>query len=375
MVGTIYLVDELANTYFNSSNISSSIIYLDDDTLNYDFKLNNATNISFSSTNHSKLRLELKYADGATVTRYIDIALVSRNTTTQNISLCANKEGTTHYEQIILSTSQKPVALLSNYANCYVVADYTRFAYQDAFALKAYTIERQYGLYTFDSLLNTIFFSSLDGSIQQPFNLDNLEFISTAYSYISKYDSLAISWDRLANGSIIPFHVKIYYKNIRKENINVSFRITRTDTNESLVYLTNFTNPNDFNVYFNYSSYPNINATTRFKVLITKTTLLGTVYVAAYFDSAFNPEAPASKALKPQVAFVISLLLFMFGFSFTVSKTTFSYFGIFILLISLAFLGFTQQTWYTLFLMAMEVIILVFAVIIMSMQNTRTIST
>jgi len=138
--------------------------------------------------------------------------------------MCANSEGTTHYEQLMVSNSETPVLLKNTYSMCYVAADYTRFSYQDTLALKAYTIEAPYTLKTRENG-STTYLSSLDGSIANTINLDNIEFNRQQYKVSIFSDSITFEDD--SNTS-----KKIYYQNLAKDNKKEQIQITRMNTAE-----------------------------------------------------------------------------------------------------------------------------------------------
>ena len=364
------LVDEVTGLPFDVNNLTYTRVYFDDNSSYFDFKDEATTFFNFSSLKNDNLRFEFKYSDGTVITRYIDVSLVNFSS-----KICANVEGTTHYEQLIISTSQKPVAIKSVFADCYIVADYTRFAYQNGYLLKAYSINRQYYLYTFDSAKNQIFFTGIDGTVQSYINLDTLEFQRTAETITTNIDALTTELDRYSNGTIKYRTEKIYYYNPKGDNLNISLQISRKDTNATIFSSTTFSNPNEFIVIFDYSGEAGITNTTLFEINLTKTTDTGTSIIVRYFNIG-GPVTPgiASRGLTSQIAFVLSLMLFAFGFTFAASRITFSWFGIFILLGALAILGFSPLAWYSKFLMAMELIALVWTAILLSMQNYPTIS-
>lgn len=352
----LQLIDERLNSAFDVTNVSSAKAYFDDNSSFFDFKSNGSSKVNFTSMNTDKLRIELTYAAGTVITRYVDVSLLSAP-----IRICANKEGVTHYEQLMISATQRPVVLKSVYANCVIAADYTRFAYQDAYLLKAYSINSVYYLYTYVDGTQT-FLASLDGSVSSYVNLDTLEFKQQGYNFNILGEALSF---RKTGAN----EVSIYYQNLAEDNTAANFVIVRMDTNAVVFNSSDFANPDEFTVVFDYSSLNNVTNETLFYGLVTKTDATGTGTVKRYFNAQGS-----SGSLRSPVAFVVALLLVVFGLTFTATRFTFGWFGIFVMIASIAVLSFAVTTWYITLLMAIDVILLVYIVILLSQQNYQTVS-
>lgn len=355
---TLALIDEKENTAFDVYNISGARVYFDDNSSFYDFQVGNSSTINFTSIDIEKLRFELVYADGSIVTRYIDSTLIED----EELRVCANKEGITHYEQLILSATEKRALLKNVFSNCYVAADYTRFAYQDAYILKAFTIASLYYLHANINGVTT-YLASVDGSIPTYINLDTLEFQQTAYNLNILRDALSIS------ETSDPDIIEIYYRNIADDNTKVDITITRMDTSTTVFTLTETATPNEWTLLFDKSTLTNVTNQTLFRIQLDKTTATGTSTIKRYFN--FNG---SSGVLSSGFAFVIAVLITVFGLTFTVARLTFSYFGIITQLIAIAFISFATMTWYLLFLLGLDIIILVFIVVLMFKENYPTVS-
>lgn len=349
-VRELILIDEQENVAFDVSNITRARVYYDDNSTFHTFT--GTAGINFTSTLTNKLRFELVYVDGTIITRWVDTEL-----SPNPLRVCANKDGVTHYEQLIIAATQQPAVLKSVFSNCLVAADYTRFAYQDAFLLKAYTINSLYYLYTYQGDEQTLL-ASVDGSVSSFINLDTLEFASGGYNLQLLQD--AMSFQRLDNKT-----VQIYYENIANDSTALSLSILRLDTNTVVFSSSDFTNPNKFTLYFNWATLsPAVNDSTLFKLTLTKTNSAGTESFNRYFNAKGG-----SGSLNAGFAFVISLLVMLFGFTFAISRITFGWFGIFIALFALAITSFSVQTWYILMLQMLEVVVLVYTGILLWQQN------
>lgn len=357
-VKVLALIDERDNVAFDVANISRARVYYDDNSSYYQFGGSNGSSTNFTSSTNAKLRFELLYSSGTIVTRYVDVSLNDGS----DLRVCANKEGVTHYEQLIISASQRPAVLKNVFSDCLVAADYTRFAYQDAFVLKAFTIASLYYLYTYESGQQAIL-ASLDGSISAYVNLDTIEFASEQTSVNILADSL--SFQDVGNST-----VQIYYLNIRNDSTALTVVIERMDTATTVLNTSSFSDPNEFIILFDYSTLaPAVNSSTLFKITLYKTADYG----SSSFSRYFNPKGK-SGIMNAKLAFVLSFLLTFFGLTFTISRSTFSWFGLFVLLIAMVILGFAVATWYTTVLMVLEAILLIYIGVLMWNQNYPTVT-
>lgn len=352
----IILIDEKENSFLNLNNVSGARAYIDDNSSYYDFKSNNRSSINFTSLSSSQLRVELVYADGGIITRYVDGTLL-----TGPIRVCANKEGVTHYSQLVISSTSRKALIKNIFSNCFVGADYTRFAYQDAYSLKYYTIPSLYYLYTYDSNGNEVILASIDGSIQGYNNIDTLEFSQQAYNIDIKNDE--ITFEKYVGNSTL-----IYYYNQAQDNTDLSLTITRLDSDTIVFFKDDFTNQNNFTLIFDYSTLNKVNSSTLFKAEVIKTTSNGLETLIRYF----NTLGEASN-FRIEFAFTIALLLSFFGLTFAISRLTFSWFGIIVEIGAIAVLSLAPSNLYSNFLMAVDVIILIYIAIISTVQNYPTL--
>jgi hypothetical protein len=358
-IRTLFIIDEQDNTAFDVQNVSSLIVYLDDNRTKYDFKANNISNISFIADANVKLRFEIIYADGTIILRYVDIGLLEND-----IRVCANTEGVTHYEQILTSYTTKPVVLNSVFADCVVAADYTRFAYQTSKVLKAYTYNNLYYLYTFeddDITQNQVFLASVDGSIATYINLDALEFIEDGYTINTVGDTLEVE-KRNENES------EIYYYNVLQDNTALRITIERIENSgtTTLVNTTAFADFNEAQIIFNFETLsPAVNETTLFRVTSTATDEGGDESITIKY---FNINGVTGFINSALIA-IVSIFMLVFGLSFTVAQRTFAYFGIFIVLANIAMLTFATGIWYITFLQAINGIVLIFTMLVLVGKN------
>lgn len=346
------LVDERTGNPFDVDNVTRARAYYDDNSTYFDYKSFNVTCANITSADDVKLRIDIGYSDGTTINRWIDITLPPED----EVKICANPEDVSHYEQLIVSTAQKPVLLKSVFADCYVAADYTRFAYQSAYLLKAYTIEVLYYLTTFTGGVENML-ASVDGSVATFINIDTLEFQQQGYD-------LRITADGLSFEQIDENQTMIHYENFEEDNTMVRLVIQEVASGTIYLNTTSFSNPNEFNVTFNHAA---VNATpeTLFLAWVTRTNDEGEEFSLKMY---FGPGGEFGR-WSTGFAIGISLLIWIFGLTFVSSRLTFSWFGILIIVASVAVLSLGVPMWYLIFVGVLEVISLIYVAILLSKQT------
>ena len=355
---TVWIVDEQTGNNFDVDNITSVKMYDDEDHFIYDFQADDTNNYNFIGNQYDKRRIELKYLDGSIINRYIDF-----NITGQNVSVCANYENVTHYPQILTSSRERKVIMLSQYANCYVVADYTRFAYQERYSLQAWTTDRPYSLKVFVNNIQTDL-AGIDGAISSEINLDTLEFSKTQYDFNILSESISFNKNKDFNTTIF-----IHYKNLKTENEEVTVTITNMDTDTAVYTSNDFSDPNEFIIAFDYGLL-SFNVTTLFKIEIDKVDTNGLEStLTRYFNTNIKTGVYNSK-----LAAVVAIFMLLFGLTLTVPRITLSWFGIIIDLATLFWISLAISTWYLTFITGLTVIFILYKIILMTNKNISTIA-
>lgn len=359
-IRTLLLLDELENIGFDVTNLSSVIVYLDDNRTKFDFKTDNDNNISFIATEDVKLRFEFISEAGTIIIRYVDTQLLE-----DDIRVCVNKDDVTHFEQIILSTTSRAVIMESVFADCIVAADFTRFAFEDVLALKAFTIQNLYKLFVFDDDGNQILLASVDGSIQTFINLDTIEFAQRDVTSNLVGDSLTV--EKASNTS-----VNIFYKNIDENNAIILVEIIKLDTN-SLVFTANntdFVDINNFTFIFDWSTISNVNETTMFEIEVSGTRTDGKAFSISQFFNGLGVSGVMAAAL----AAILAIGLLIFGLASGFSSQSFSWLGLLICTAALVILTIAVSEWYIIFLQGITILSMVFIFIVMLGKNQETIA-
>lgn len=352
----LILIDEIDNTLFDVKNVTSARAYFDDNQTFFDFKLTNTSKVNFSSSITNKLRVELIYADGITITRHLDTGLIP-----SPARICANKEGVEHFQQLIISARERSTILRNIFANCIVAADTTRFAFQDSFVLQAFTISSTYTLATLREG-REIILASLDGSLESFINLDTLELSETPFKLNIQPESISFEKSGSSN-------MRIIYKNLKKDNIGLTLTITNMKNNELVLNQNTFQDFNEVTIFFDFSTLSNVTNSTLFVIQadsVQETTTNS-------FKRYFNINA-SSGIIRTELAFLISFLLVIFGLTFAAVRITLSWFGIFIMIFAISVLSFAVLTPAVILLMAVETILLIFIGVVLAINTYSTLT-
>ncbi len=356
--GNLLLWDELFNAPFDMTFVSGAKIWTEGNGTYYDLKGAGKNNISVAFSNISKYRIDLNYSGGVSVYRYIDLEYL----TTSPIKVCANRDGQSYYQQLIYSSVVKPVFLINSYVGCYIIADETRFAYQDAYAVSGYTINSDYYLYEIQSNA-FLSLASIDGTNQVRINLDNLEFTLQGFTLNLRDDALTFS-----PSTTIPDTTAISYRNLQDDNHDVYLEIYRVDNGTLLLNVTNITTPNDWQVNFIWSAYPNTNDTTLFRARAYVTKDDGTQeIITSTFDGLSR-----SGILPSALGIMISIGLIIGGLTMFITPYVFGYIGMLITALALVINSITVPNDVTFILWFVYGSILLFQLLITLSGNKNT---
>lgn len=357
-VATILLWDELFNEAFNLSYTSGARLWQEQNSTYFDFKVANRNNVSIVTTNLTKLRIDQNFSGGDSVSRYIDLEYTTDNL----IKVCTNRDGTTHYQQLVYSALNKYASIKNSYNSCYILSDFTRFAYQDAYSVVAYTVNSNYYLYT---ILNnaTTLLASIDGVIQAQLNLDNLEFTQEGFDVDVRDDSLVISDSGITNTTLIS------YQNIEQDNSAVSLAIYRADDGTLLTNITNISTPNLWDVYFYWSGYPNTNESTVFYAVATITKTDGAVQTLSI---SFDGKA-RSGIINKYVGSTLAFFMLIGGMTLFSASAVLGWIGLLITLTALVINILTEPNMVSEVLYVVLGVVLLYQLILMLTNKNRII--
>lgn len=345
------LVNEETGEEFIINMSEVNVTAISTDGFNYTF--NDTQNwVYYSSTNASNtVRFTIEYSGlSGLITRDFNPSLQDLNET----RVCVAPEQS-HYEQVIYSRTQRRVAVYSIYADCYVLMDYTSFAYGDTMMSRAFTIPRIYNLYTWSGDSKAVL-TELDGGVALEINLALVEFAKRTYSISVLSEDVSIS--AYTNTTF-----KIIYVNQREENDKITMRILNGST--VLYSYTETNNPNALTLYWNHSAYD-------------LTDDLLTLEIIKYEDDEETGRVTrlfysngAVGFMNPWVAILISIILLFFSLTFVAVKYVFGYFGIITTIMGLAILTMAPANQYVILMEVIEAIMLAFIFLLFKEEGAK----
>jgi len=343
-VKNITLIDEETGEAFtNLSSMDTLRILNPDEAETFDFLTENRTQIYYVSDEDDFLRLEKVYSDLPNDLMYIDFypSLIPTDA-----RLCVS-EFQQFYEILIYSSLQKKVAVKNNFAQCYVLAGKTEFAYQDAYSDKIYTQRDVYYLYTYDTDNNLILLGSIDGGTATQIALDLLESATEEFSISLATDTLDVQ--KFTNESL-----KIYFLTTEDGVIKTKIEIYDLDSGEDYLTHTETINPTEFTIYFDYSTLNLSSNILKFKV--TKYLSDGTTDV---YERYITTDGKVGLLL-PSVAITIGIITLIFTISMVATAYALGWFGIFGAGFALIILSLAPSTAGVFLMQSVFVLVLVF---------------
>lgn len=346
---------------FTTNGIKTLTAYSYDGNYQYDFNGTATTSATFLDYS-SIIRFTIGYNDDANtqISREIDSLYLQNDS---NIGVCIAPFQTL-YEQVFISSQQKPAVLYNDFANCYSISSTTKFAYESYLSTRAYTINKPYFLYTFTENSSGDLVKSLlvmiEGSAANVINLDTLEFNNIDYNISLVTDTLTIQ--PLFNSVSNAFDtntLKIYYKSLENLNTSTTISIYDNNTNTLIWTYTETDTPNEFLVNFYYGD-TNTNENTIFKINVTKNTGATTTTQIYYFNIFGMTTISETDFVNSAIIAGISLLFLLIALTMFSYRYSFGWLGIFFCLAALAITLFAVPTWYITFIRAIILIIMAF---------------
>lgn len=341
------LIDEQTGVPFNLADANTLYAVNADLNQSYDFKGKNVNTIYYFSNGESSLRFYTTYT-GVTdfVTRDFSLSILSADT---NVARVCIPKIQTFYAQYLTSNTVKAAIVKNPLTDCYLMADYVKYAYQTSLLTPLYTINMQYYLYTITNNQKTLL-AQLDGSISSQISIDMLEFGSTTYD-------LTIAGDGISISKAYDNTLKFYYLNLREDNEQINFKLY--DPDDALIWnYTETATPNELTVYFDHTTL-DLNAGL-FRLVIVKTKTDGSTET---FTKEFTLEGYTG-VLSPVLAVIIAFVILIFSLTFVAYRYAMGWFGIIAGMIAIGVLTFAPPVWYVTFSQAIIAIIIVFIVLI-----------
>ncbi|WP_456477599.1 DUF2341 domain-containing protein [Geoglobus ahangari] len=324
------------------------------------YVLENATAVTYrTNITHDEIRVEFKYKGTQTiVTRDFETDILDLLQEPGSVYLIEipNSSVLPFYEQILYSSTNKPVIVKNTITGAYIAAARTKYTYQDALMLPAYTVSGMYYLYTFDNG-QTVLLGTIEGTRSVMINLDILQSLTKSYSINILGDDVSISKE--FNNTL-----KIYYSNQKNDNQKVIVRIYNYSDGTLLFNHTETVSPNEFTLYFDYTTL-NVSNSTLFKIEIEATKTDGsTKTTTRLFDLNGN-----SGQVDPALVVLVSLSFALFGLTLTASRYALGVFGIISLGVALALTTLAVQVWYIKFTQAVLLVLLVYVFLVYKHEN------
>lgn len=345
------LVNEETAAPFNLADINTLTAFSPDYNFSFDFKTDGNSGVYYVVNADDSVRFRLGYDNAGTIEYfYRDIAM-SALPTDANIGICV-PEFQTIYEQLVISSTERRVRVINPFSNCYVLADYTKYAYENAFYNKAYTITMPYNLYVFDGNV-AVLLANVEGGTATAINLDVIEYRTETYNLVIADDSFSVS---KVDANTLYF----YYKNLKADNIQVNFKVYDGDTLK--LNYTETGSPNDVGFYVNYTTWSVQNKS--LEVVVTATTASGaeseTYYISLEAEFGF---------LDGFIAIAFSFMLFFFGITLTSVRYALGWFGIILSGLSIVILSFAIVSTYTIFMQMIMAVILVYIILVFKNES------
>jgi len=318
----------------------------------YDFLDTNQSQIWYVTTENGIFRLEKRYNSDPNTVLFVDLkpSLVETD-----VPVCVAPPQT-FYEIIIYSSISKPVAVMNNYAQCYALADYTQYAYQDALNEKIYSIKSIYYLYTYEDG-QKVFLASIDGGSAYEIALDVLESQQQQYTFSLATDVVTVQ--KTTNTTL-----KIYYNNVKEDNTKVIIDIT-DDNNQNVFSHTETSDPNEFTIYFDYST---LNISDLITLTITKYKESGSIETTTRL---FN-KAGGVGFINPNVAILFAVISIIFALTIVAIQYAFGWFGVLAGLVALGFTTLAPSNAKLVFIQAILTIVIIFIGIVWFNEHSST---
>jgi hypothetical protein len=299
------------------------------------------------------VRIEIKYpgVEGVVV-RDFDTDLEDGNETRVCVA-----QVQTFAEQILYSSSNSTaLALHSVYADCYLLQDYTKFAYSDAFMIRAYTIPKFYTLYIWNDDGDKTVLGSIDGAVSSEVNVNLLVFKQTQYPISLLTDDASIS--AYDNATIV-----IYYRNLKDDLSSIVIEIRNGTT--VLYTHTETDSPESLTLYWDHAA-------------MNLTGMILTLEITKYIDGEESGSITkifyangVSGNLNPWVAILLAAVLMFFGLTFVAVRYVFGYFGIIVDLAALAILSQAPATQFVLLMEVIAIIMMAFKILLMKEEFAK----
>lgn len=349
-----HLVDEHTGAVFDLDDVNSLTVKSLDGNFAVNLKTTGNPNFCANLYEDSTLRFDINYFNGIMIHKNFSYDVLG---SINDVNVCV-AEPQVLYEQLILSGKVQFVTVVQTLLGCYNMADKTRYAYENSYAISAYTIPEPYNIYTNDDG-EEITLGLIDGSKASIIRLDVLEFYQNQYNLIIAQEDLSVMKVPDTNT------LKLYYLNHAEDNESITIYIY--DGATQLWSYTDFNSPNELTAYFDYTGLTITNDLLTVQIVKTKTDG-STSTIEKYITLQGS-----TGILSPPLAVLIALVFFTIAFTLVSYKTAFNWFGIIVGLICLGLLSLAPAVWYVTFTQAIIIILTAFIGLVMKEENAGAI--
>lgn len=343
--GTDWTGGEINNQFTNLTATSVS------DGNTYDFVANSDNDICYTSVEDDTIRFDVNYASGLGLYREFNMGIVNDlNLGSEELDVCLATEQD-FFEQLFFSSGNRIAILQNEISECYSIADFTKYAFQDTLSNRAFTIPGTYSLTTtLDGNLSIL--ALINGAVESEINMDVLIFKENVFDLGLQPEELSVSLYKPISGQSDSNTVQIHYQNLQEDNISALVKIF--DENTLLYSNTITSNPDAFTIYVDTTTF-SINSEV-LKITVTGTKQNGDEStVTKYFTLSGS-----SGSIGSAIAAILSFLLIIFGLTIVKWTQAFSWFGIIVVLTGIGILSFAPGLGYVVWLQAILIIATLF---------------
>ena len=366
-------VDELDGSYVNMADFTAFRVKADEIGWSVDLKSQGNGNFTYLANTsypgtlypHS-LRFEIAYVGtGVNITRYFDCTIIPA-LLNDTVYISVPNGSQTIYQQTVQSTTPIQFGVWCLNSNAWALLDRTRMVgglSGSNYAQYVYTIDALYYFRVYEDGV-PIILTTLDGGKAVTIDLDVLILTST----ISEVENLTgnLFVQKLYNSSLL-----IYYHNPENNSNLTSIEVTNS-TGYHYLWHNETLNPNEFFIYFDWSTIPGVDVNETWTVTATAST--GHNTSLTFIPSQMvGPITDDTGALFPAIlGVIIAVALAIFGLTLFSSSSTFSFFGPVTCGISLVISFLCEQLWYVHILQIVLIIFIAYQLIIFRYEYSTT---
>lgn len=333
----------------------------------FNFNAANGNYVMVSSLNPETLRLDVNYITIPPIETFknFNLEVISPD---ENIDICVAQPYVNLSEQKFISSQKDAVIMRHTISNCYSIADYTKYSYNNLLSNNTATLNASYYLYYFDGSIRVLL-TNIDGSAALIHNLQTLRLNRTDFNILITTDTVAVSplYDPLTKNNV-PNVLQIFYRSLESNNISLNLKIFNGAT--LLNEFTETINPNEIIWDWNYSTFGLLDSN-MLRLVVTKTNATGKIDT---FNHYFNISGvDYSGTLNPSIAILLGAVVLIFGMTIVSRQFAFGWWGVLIGLLAIGLVALAPGVWWLNVFMATCIVILLFNVLVYKNEASRVV--